>query len=384
MDVVIVAAGRSPMGKAGKGQFAETRIDDIAADVLRETLKRVPKLDPKEIVDFLCGCAFPEGEQGMNVARSVALLAGLPQTVGAVTINRYCASSLEAINMAANAIAAGQGEVYVAGGLESMTHVPMGGFNPILNERFFSGNIPNVYTSMGETAENLAKKYKLSRKEQDQFALRSHQRAVQAQQKGWFKEEIVPVNAYKSDGTKFVATVDEGPRFDTSLEKLGQLKPAFSQNGTVTAGNSSQMTDGAACVVLMSAKKAKDLGMPPLAKIRSMGLAGFDPALMGVTPVVAISQALKKAGLIVNDIDLFENNEAFAATALAVQKELKIPEEKYNVHGGAVALGHPLGCSGARLTATILHALKTHDKKIGCVSLCVGGGQAVATVFEKM
>ncbi len=383
-EAVIVAARRSPMGRALKGQFLHTRIDDLAAQIIRAALQDVPQLDPSLIEDVLIGCAMPEGEQGLNVARNISFLAGLPLTCGAVTINRFCASSLEAINMAASAVMNGNGEIFVAGGVESMSHVPMGGFNPSLNELLLAPTAPAAYIGMGETAENLAKKYNISREAQDQFSFLSHQKAVKAQAAGKFKKEIVSVDAVQADGSKKKVELDEGPRADTTVEKLAGLKPAFKVGGTVTAGNSSPLTDGAACVIIMSAVKAKQLEIKPIAKIRSWAVAGVDPSIMGVGPVQAVQKALARAGMKLSNLDLLELNEAFAVQTLAVSKELGWDMEKLNVHGGAVALGHPLGCSGARIMATLLHALADRNKSLGLETLCVGGGQGVATIVERL
>ncbi|MDO8494641.1 MAG: thiolase family protein [Deltaproteobacteria bacterium] len=383
-EAVIVSALRSPMGRALKGQFIHTRIDDLGAEVIKACLSQVPQLKIEEIEDVLIGCAMPEGEQGLNVARNISFLAGIPFSAGAVTINRFCASSLTAINMAVSAIQTGAMEVCVAGGIESMSHVTMGGFNPSLNVKLYGAGKPAAYIGMGETAENLAKKYKISREEQDKFALASHQKAVQAMKEGKFKNEIVECSAVQADGSVKKTTTDEGPREDTTLAKLGELKPAFFKEGTVTPGNSSPLTDGAAACILMSASKAKKMGIKPLAKIKGYAVAGVDPATMGIGPVFAVPKALKLAGMTLKDIDLIELNEAFAVQAIAVSKELNWDMAKFNVHGGAVALGHPLGCSGARIMATLLNALKIQNKTLGLETLCVGGGQGVCTIVERL
>jgi acetyl-CoA acyltransferase len=381
-DVVIVAAKRSPMGRALKGQFAHTRIDDLAAEVIQGTLSTIPQLKGEAIEDFLLGCAMPEGEQGLNVARNVGFLAGLPHSVGAATVNRFCASSLTTINMAAAMIAAGDAEVVLAGGIESMSHVPMGGFNPSLNQKFFADDVPEAYIGMGTTAENLAKKFSISREAQDAFALASHQKAVAAIAGGKFADEIVACTAVAADGTTRSTATDEGPRPDSSIEALTKLKPAFEAGGTVTAGNSSPLTDGAAAVVLMSETKAKTLGIVPIARIRGYATAGVDPATMGEGPTFAIPKALNRAGMTLGDIDCLEINEAFAAQILAVVSALELDTARLNIHGGAIALGHPLGCTGARIMATLLHALKRTGKSVGLESMCVGGGQGVATIVE--
>lgn len=383
-EAVIVSAVRSPIGRAEKGLLANVRIDDLGAAVVKEALKRVPQLDPKEIDDVLIGCAMPEGEQGMNVARNISLLAGIPQSAAAVTVNRFCASGLESINTAATRIMAGLGDVYVAGGVESMSHVPMGGFNPSLNEKLLQPGAPQAYVSMGITAENVAEKYKVSREDQDKFALASHQKAIKAQQEGLFKNEIVPIEVTLPDGKKVVMDRDENPRADSSLEKLSTLKPAFKEGGSVTAGNSSPLTDGAAAVVIMSAEKAKQLGIKPLAKIRAIALAGCDPAYMGIGPIDAVKKALKQAGLTIKDIDIVELNEAFAAQSIAVLKELGIDFNKVNPKGGGIALGHPLGCTGSRIMATLINDLHDFNKKIGLETMCIGGGQGAATIIERL
>ncbi len=395
-EAVIVSAVRTPIGRANKGALKDVRADDLAAVAVRAAVERVPRLDRSLIEDLILGCAFPEGEQGMNLARLVGALAGLPETAAGVTVNRFCASSLQAVNMAAQSIMLGLGDVVIAGGVESMSRVPMGGFNPSFNPRLVkphegekSGSpYPSCeleygyssYIPMGMTAENLARECKISRAAQDDFALRSHQRAIAATDSGIFKREIVPVPL--PDGR--VMDVDEGPRRDTSLEKLASLEPAFIRGGSVTAGNSSPLNDGAAAVVLMSAEKARELGIPPLARVRTMAVAGVDPAYMGIGPVPAIRKVLQRSGLQLSDIDIIEINEAFAAQTLSVVQALDIDEEKLNPHGGAIALGHPLGCSGARLIATLINDLQSGDKTVGLATLCVGGGQGVATLIERM
>jgi acetyl-CoA acetyltransferase family protein len=384
-DIVIVAAKRSPMGRAIKGQFAQTRIDDLGAEVIKAALAAVPQLKIEEIEDLLVGCAMPEGEQGLNVARQISFLAGLPLHCGAATINRFCASSLSAINMAAESLMAGNGEVFIAGGVESMSHVPMGGFNPSLNKKLMDvEGCPQAYVGMGTTAETLAKKYSLTRDQQDQFALDSHKKAVAAIESGAFKNEIATCSAVQTDGSSKAVSQDEGPRPNSSLEALAKLKPAFDAKGTVTAGNSSPLTDGAAAVILMTAAKAKALGCTPIAKIRAMATAGVDPATMGEGPIAAVPKALQRAGMQLSDIDLVEVNEAFAAQTLAVIEGLKLDVAKLNVNGGAIALGHPLGCTGARIMATLCHALTNQNKTIGLETMCVGGGQGVATIIERL
>lgn len=395
-EAVIVSAVRTPIGRANKGVLKDMRADDLAAVAVRGALERVPRLDRSLIEDLILGCAFPEGEQGMNLARLVVALAGWPETVGGVTVNRFCASSLQAFNMAAQNIMLGLGDVVVAGGIESMSRVPMGGFNPSMNPRLLPTHAGETYSSpyppceleyglssyipMGITAENLARDYHISREEQDAFALRSHQRAIAAIDQGIFKREIVPVTL--PDGR--VMDTDEGPRRDTSLARLASLEPAFIKGGSVTAGNSSPLNDGASAVVVMSAEKARELGITPLARVVTMAVAGVRPDIMGIGPVPAVKKVLQRANLRLSDIDIIELNEAFAAQSLAVVKTLGIDQEKLNPHGGAIALGHPLGCTGARLIATLLNDLQTADKRLGLATLCVGGGQGVATIIERM
>ncbi len=383
-EVVIVSAVRSPMGRAHKGNFAYTRADDLAADVIRACLTKVPQVKPAEIENFFLGCAMPEGEQGMNLARNVVFLAGLPLSLPAGTLNNFCSSSLVTIMLGAQGIMAGQGDIYLSGGVESMSHVPMGGYNPSLNPKLMQDGAPQAYISMGITAENVAVKYNVTRQEQDAFALSSHQKAVRAQKEGLFTKEIVSVTSYAQDGKTAQMVIDQGPREDSSLEKLATLKPVFKEGGTVTAGNSSPLTDGASATLLMSADKAKELGIKPLARIVGMACAGCDPAYMGMGPVPAVQKVLNRTGLSIDKIDIFELNEAFAAQALAVVKELKIDPAKVNPKGGAIALGHPLGGTGGRLMATLVHGLHHYGKKYGVESMCVGGGQGAAVVVERM
>ena len=380
-DAVIVSAVRTPFGRAHKGRLKSIRADELAAVAVRGALERVPGLDLALVEDLILGCAFPEGEQGFNLARPVAALAGLPNSVGGVTVNRFCASALQAVNMAAQAIWANTGDVYVVGGVESMSRVPMGGFNPSFNPRLTgeTEGYPCAYITMGNTAENVAERYGVSRQDQDAFALRSHQRAIAAQDAGLFTE-IVPVRL--PDGS--ILDADEGPRRDTSAERLAALEPAFVAGGSVTAGNSSPLTDGATAAVLMSAERAQELGLTPLARVRAMAVAGVDPAVMGVGPIPATRKVLQRADLSMSDIDAVELNEAFASQALVVQRELGIPDEKLNVHGGAIAIGHPLGSSGVRLVAQLLGSLKALDGTIGLATLCVGGGQGVSTIIERL
>jgi acetyl-CoA acyltransferase len=390
-EAVIVSVARTAVGKAPRGTLRNTRSDDMAAAVIQEIIRRVPGLDAKEIEDVILGCAMPEAEQGNNVARVASIRAGLPVTCSAMTINRFCSSGLQAIAIASERIKAGATEVMIAGGAESMSLIPMGGFhfapNPYLMDHY-----PDFYLSMGLTAENLAKKYVISREQADAFSFRSHQRALAAMEAGKFKDEIVPLEVIevnmngknKAQKRTFVFSADEGPRKDTSPDVLAKLKPAFHAHGTVTAGNSSQMSDGAAAAVVMSMEKAKALGAKPLARFVSFAAAGCPPEEMGVGPVFAIPKALKLAGLKLADIDVIELNEAFAAQALSVIKLAGLDEEKTNVNGGAVALGHPLGCTGAKLTATILGELKRRKGKYGMVTMCVGGGMGAAGIFENL
>jgi len=389
-EVVLVSSVRTPVGRAYKGTLRATRPDELAAIALKGALDRVPQLDPKEIEDVILGCAMPEAEQGMNVARTASLRAGLPVETSAMTINRFCSSGLQSIAMAAERIAGGGAEVIVAGGTESMTLVPMGGHkiapNPWLVEHY-----PDSYLSMGLTAERLAQRFGISRQEADEFSLHSHQKAIAAIQAGKFEDEIVPVpvtfttpNGSKPKKHEILFKVDEGPRADTSLEALLALKPAFHVKGTVTAGNSSQMSDAAAAAVVMSAERAKQLGVKPLVRFVSFATAGYKPEEMGLGPVFAIPKALKLAGLKMSDIDVIELNEAFAAQSLAVIKEGKLDPSRVNPNGGAVALGHPLGCTGAKLTATVIRELKRRNGRYGMVTMCVGGGMGAAGIFENV
>lgn len=382
-DVVIVSAKRSPMGRANKGQFAWTRADDLCAEVVRACLADAKNLDLKDIEDFLVGCAMPEGEQGMNVARNIGFLAGLPFSVPATTVNRFCSSSLTTIIMAAQGICSGTGDVYLSAGVESMSHVPMGGFNPSLNPKLMKQDGIQAYIAMGITAENLAKKYKIDRKEQEEFSLASHVKALKAQGEGLFQDEVVVCTAMQKEGSTKKSQQDEGPR-ETSLEMLAGLKPAFLESGTVTAGTSSPLTDGAAATLIMSADKAKELKLKPLARIVSAAVTGCAPETMGMGPVAAVRKALGRATLTLDQIDIIELNEAFAAQSLAVIKELGIDQKKLNPKGGAIALGHPLGASGGRIMATLVHGLKQFDKKFGLETMCVGGGQGAAMVVERL
>ena len=389
-EVVIASSVRTPIGKAYKGTLRATRPDELGAIAIKGALARVPELDPFEVEDVIMGCAMPEAEQGMNVARIASLRAGLPVECSAMTINRFCSSGLQAIAMAAERIKSGGCEVIVAGGLESMTMIPMGGHkvsaNPWLVE-----NYPDAYLSMGLTAERIAKRLSVTRAMADEFSLRSHQKAIAAIQAGHFDDEIVPVpvsfttpNGAKPKRTEMIFKMDEGPRADTSLEALAALKPAFHAHGTVTAGNSSQMSDGAAAAVVMSAERVRQLGIKPLARFVSFATAGYKPEEMGLGPVYAIPKALRIAGLALADIDVIELNEAFAAQALCVIQQAGLDAERVNPNGGAVALGHPLGCTGAKLTATIIRELKRRKARYGMVTMCVGGGMGAAGIFENL
>jgi acetyl-CoA acyltransferase len=389
-EAVIVSSVRTAVGRAFRGKLASTRPDDLAAVAIRGALARVPEIDPGEIEDVILGCAMPEAEQGMNVARIASLRAGLPVEVSAFTINRFCSSGLQAIALAADRIRGGGAEIVIAGGTESMSMIPMGGHkispNPYLVDHY-----PDAYLSMGLTAERLAERLGISREASDQFSLRSHEKALSAIRAGNFDEEIVPVpvsfttaNGSKPKRHEATFQVDEGPREDTSLEALLALKPAFHVKGTVTAGNSSQMSDGAACAVLMSDSRARSLGIQPMARFVAFATAGYKPEEMGLGPVFAIPKALKIAGLTLADIEVIELNEAFAAQSLAVIKEAGLDPAKVNCNGGAIALGHPLGCTGAKLTATILRELKRRKARYGLVTMCVGGGMGAAGIFENL
>jgi acetyl-CoA acyltransferase len=389
MEAVVIDCLRTPIGKAPKGTLRNTRPDDLAAFVVQALMKKYPQVEPGEIDDFILGCAFPEGEAGMNMARAVVLRAGLPNTVPALTINRFCSSGLQAIALAAERIRAGSADIILAGGCESMSMIPMTG-NKLAPNPWLVDNLPQTYMGMGMTAECVRKKYGITREDADRFALRSHQNAIKAQAAGNFDEEIVPVEVEstvfngKPKRVKTTFSKDEGPRAETSLEALGKLKPAFSTDGTSTAGNSSQTSDGAAAAIVMSEKKAKELGLKPMVRFVSFAVGAVPPEIMGIGPVVAIPKALKLAGLKLSDIDVFELNEAFAVQALAVVREAGVDPERVNVNGGAIALGHPLGCTGAKLTATILREMRRRHSKYGMVSMCIGGGQGAAGIFENL
>jgi acetyl-CoA acyltransferase len=383
-NIVIADAVRSAVGRAHKGSLALTRPDELAGQVIAALLARVPQVKASEVEDLILGCAMPEGEQGLNVARVAGFLGGLPEETSAMTINRFCSSGLQAIALAAGSIATGAADVLVAGGVESMTMVPMTG-NKLSASPEAMERCPAVYTPMGITAENVAKKFSVSRADQDAFALRSQQRAAAAQKAGVFAQEIVPVTAVRYDGGKRTGAKfdrDELVRGDTTLEGLTALKPVFSKDGSVTAGNSSPLSDGAAAALVLSKAKADALGVKPLGYFRAYATAGVDPAIMGIGPIPAVRKLLAKTGLSVKDIDLFEVNEAFASQSVYVQRTLELPEDRLNIHGGAIALGHPLGCTGAKLTATVLHELKRRGGRYGIVTMCIGGGMGAAGLFE--
>jgi len=392
-EAVIVSAVRTAVGKAPSGTLRATRPDELAASAIAEALRRAPGVDPSTVEDVILGCAMPEAEQGMNVARIASLRAGIPVQASAVTINRFCSSGLQAIAYAAERIMCGSSDTIVAGGTESMSMVPMGG-NKIAPNPHLIASYPDVYLSTGLVAENHAREVKASREEQDAFALRSHQRAIAAIDSGRFRDEVVPVTVSLLDPTNgsggapvrrdVVFEVDEGPRRDTSMEMLAKLKPAFHVKGSVTAGNSSQMSDGAAAVVVMNAERAKELGLSPLARFVTYATAGVEPERFGVGPVPAIRKALKLAGLTLDQIDLVEFNEAFAAQILACLRELPIDPERLNVNGGAIALGHPLGCTGAKLTTSLMYEMHRRKARYGLVTMCVGGGMGAAGIFEAL
>ncbi|HQT99650.1 MAG TPA: acetyl-CoA C-acetyltransferase [Acidimicrobiales bacterium] len=399
-DAVIVATGRTPIGRAFKGSLVDMRPDDLAAHVVREVLDKVPALDPHLVEDLILGCGQPAGESGFNVARVAAILAGLDNVPG-VTVNRYCSSSLQTIRMAAHAIRAGEGDVFVAAGVETVSRFGAGAsdsgkaMNPLFAEALErtksrsekvttpwtpQPGLPDIYIAMGQTAENVAEYENVSRLEMDEFAVRSQELAVAHQANGFFEREIIPVTL--PDGT--VVTKDDGPRAGTTLEKLSALQPVFREGGTVTAGNACPLNDGAAAVVVMSDTKAKELGLKPLARIVASGVSGLNPEIMGLGPIEACRQALKRAGMTIDEIDLVEINEAFAAQVLPSAKHLGIPLEKLNIRGGAIALGHPFGMTGARIMTTLLNSLEDADKRFGLESMCVGGGQGMAMIVERL
>jgi len=382
-EAVIVATARTAIGRASKGSLIDVRPDDLAAFAVRSALEKVPQLAPGEVEDVYIGCGFPEEEQGMNVARRVALLAGMPDTVPGATVNRFCASSLQTQRMAFHAIKSGEGDAYVAGGVESITRVPqlprdLAAFHPGQGGTTFT----NVYMPMGMTAENVAERYNVAREEMDTFAKRSQDRAVAAQERGFFDREISPYT--KADGT--VVSKDDGPRPGTTIEKLASLKPAFKPDGKVTAGNACPLNDGAAAVIIMSDERARQLGITPLARIIATAVSGIDPEIMGVGPIEAVRTVLKRAGMSIDDIEQFELNEAFAAQVIPVCREVGIDpfDDRVNPNGGAIALGHPYGMTGARIMCTLLNGLTETDKTIGLETMCVGGGQGMAMVLERL
>ena len=399
-EAVIVSSVRTPVGKAFKGSLRTTRPDDLAAIAIQEAIRRVPGLDPNEIEDVILGCAMPEAEAGMNVARNAALRAGLPVEISAITINRFCSSGLQSIAMAAERILAGYGDVILAGGTESMTMIPLGG-NKVSPNPWLMDHNPDAYLSMGLTAENVAAKYGITREQADEFSLASHKKALAAITAGKFKDEIVPVDvkmtvvsngangsrtmlAAKPKTTSTIFEMDEGPRADTSLEALARLKPAFHARGTTTAGNSSQMSDGAAAAIVMSGERARSLGVKPMARFLGFATAGVPPEIMGIGPAYAIPKVLKLTGLTLDQMDVIELNEAFAVQSLAVIKMLGIDPARVNPNGGAIALGHPLGCTGAKLTASLLRELERRKARYGMVTMCIGGGMGAAGIFERV
>ena len=391
-EAVIVAAARTAVGKSGKGSLRTTRPDDLAARVIQDVLRQAPAVEASQIEDVILGCAMPEAEQGMNVARISALAAGVPDSVPAMTINRFCSSGLQTIALASQQIMTGMGKAILAGGVESMSMVPMSS-NKFMANPWLASNHPAAYTSMGITAENVARQFKITRADQDAFALRSHQRATAAIQGGRFRDEITPVpveivevemGTCKRLTRSFVFDTDEGPRGDSTLEALAKLRPVFHVKGTVTAGNSSQTSDGAAVVLVMEREEAERLGLKPLVRFVGFAVGGVPPEVMGIGPIAAIPKVLKLTGLNLEDMDLIELNEAFAAQSLAVVRELGIDENKVNVNGGAIALGHPLGCSGAKLTVQIIHEMQRRGSRYGMVTMCIGGGMGAAGIFENL
>ncbi len=389
-SAVIVSAARTAIGKAPRGTLRTTRPEEMAAAAVRAVMERAPAVDAEDIDDVILGCAMPEAEQGMNVARIASLRAGLPVEVPAQTVNRFCSSGLQTIALAAQQIMSGMGEAVIAGGVETMSQVPMSS-NKFMANPTLAKEHPGVYIGMGLTAENLARQYEVTREEQDAFALRSHQRAAAAQDAGKFDDEIVPLDVEitlgegsSSQTYRTTFDQDEGVRRDSSAEALAKLRPVFHAQGTVTAGNSSQTSDGAAAVLVMSEEKAEQLGLEPMARFRGFAVGGVSPEVMGIGPVAAVPKALKLAGVSLDDIDLVELNEAFAVQALAVIRELGLDEETVNVNGGAIALGHPLGCTGAKLTVQMLHEMARQDKQFGLVTMCIGGGMGAAGVLERL
>jgi acetyl-CoA acyltransferase len=389
-EAVIVSAVRTAVGRAKRGMLIDVRPDEMASVVIKEVLNRAEPVKAEDVEDVILGCSFPEGEQGLNVARNALLRAGLPDSVPGQTVNRFCSSGLQTIATASERIMAGFGACILAGGVESMSMVPMGG-NKYAPNPWMAENYPEVYCSMGQTAENVADKYGISREEQDQFGYRSHMRAIAAQDAGRFKDEIVPLEIEQvvmDNGKPTIRTLvfdaDEGPRRGTSLEDMAKLRPAFARNGTVTAGNSSQMSDGAAAVLVMERERAEALGLKPLVRFVGFAVGGVPPELMGLGPIVAVPKVLKLTGMSLADMGLIELNEAFASQSLAVIRELGLDEEITNVNGGAIALGHPLGCTGAKLTTQIINEMKRRDVQFGLVTMCIGGGMGAAGIFERL
>ncbi len=384
-EVAIVAAVRSPIGRAIKGSLTKVRMDDLCATVIREAVKRAgPKFDPGWIEDVLIGCAMPEGEQGMNVARMISFLAGIPMKAAAATMNRFCGSSMQCLHDASRGIARGEGDAFMVGGIETMTNVPMGGFNISFNKKLYKNpEMPDAYIPMGITAENVAKKWNLKREELDAYALESHKKAVAAIKAGKLTKEIMPIDVPDDAGGTRVFDTDECPRGDSTLEALAKLKPAFLEGGVVTAGNASPLNDGAASLVVMDADKAAKAGIPVLALVKGRAVVGVEPEIMGIGPWPASEKVLTRAGLKAADIDWWEINEAFATQSIAVVRELKIDQKKVNPHGGAIAIGHPLGCSGVRIITTLIHDLQIEGGKRGIATMCIGGGQGIATLIEK-
>jgi acetyl-CoA acyltransferase len=383
-EIVIAEAVRSAVGRAHKGSLALVRPDELAGEVIAALLARVPAVKPADVEDVVLGCAMPEGEQGLNVARLSALLGGLPVEASAMTINRFCSSGLQAIALAAGSIAAGYHDIIVAGGVESMSAVPMTGHHLSASPKLMA-EMPTAHTPMGITAENVANQFSIDRETQDQFAYRSQMKAKDAMAAGRFADEIVPVTGVRYSGEErvtFPFTVDDLPRPETTLEGLAKLRPAFAAKGSVTAGNASPLSDGAAAALVMSRKRAEELGIEPLAIFRSFATAGVDPAIMGIGPIPAVRKLLAKTGLGIGDIDLVELNEAFASQSVYCQRQLEIPDDKLNVNGGAIAMGHPLGCTGAKLTATALYELRRRGGRYAIVTMCIGGGQGAAGLFE--
>jgi acetyl-CoA acyltransferase len=384
-DPVVVAAVRTPVTKAKKGGFKDTRPDDLMMAAIKGLLSKVPDFDPALVEDVVIGTAFPEAEQGLNIARTVALGAGLPDTVPGLTINRYCSSGLQSLAQAAAQIQAGWIDVALTGGVESMTRIPMGGQKPAPNPVLIKER-PDIFVTMGMTSENVCTRFDVSREDQDAFAVRSHQKAAAAISEGKFTEEIIPVDTriWKGDGWKDVTIdIDDGVRGDSNVGTLGKLRPVFAKKGSTTAGNASQMSDGAAATLVMSRAKADELKLEALGVMRSFVVVGVEPSIMGIGPAVAIPKAVKKAGISLDDVDVFEINEAFASQAIYCVRELGIDPERVNPNGGAIALGHPLGCTGAKLTATLLHEMKRRGSRYGVVSMCIGGGMGAAAVFER-